>query len=147
MPALNINRSSFLSQSTAASDRRTWMNSWISNSLARNELGSVSLGLAWKVTNIGKELPPWISFISRATLVFALQPARALSAPGAERRRRLFPSLAVEHPDLEPRAREAQAEIGVLGHVVRVPASEPFEDRAREMVGGAAERDRQPEPL
>jgi hypothetical protein len=44
-------------------------------------------------------------------------------------------------------AREADAEIGVLGDVVGVPAADRVEHGARKMVGGPAQRDGQIETL
>ena len=44
-------------------------------------------------------------------------------------------------------ARQADAEVGILGDVVGVPATDGIEHGAREMVRRAAERHRQPQPL
>ncbi len=77
----------------------------------------------------------------------ALQPAGALPLPDAESRRRLLPGRRVQHADVPAGARQADAEVGVLGDVVGIPAADGVEHGAREMVRRAAERHRQPQPL
>ena len=73
----------------------------------------------------------------------ALDPARALLDPGPGAAIGLFLGHRVDQLGAVAVAGEADAEVGVFGDVVRVPAAELFEGGAAEEQGGAAERHRE----
>ena len=63
----------------------------------------------------------------------ALEPARALSQPGAEARRRLLIGGGIDDGGAIAEARKPDAEVGVLGDVVGVPAADRAQGRGTEM--------------
>ena len=74
------------------------------------------------------------SFIPRAMWLHpAFQPAGALPLPDAEGRRGFFPRRRIQHADMPAAARQADAEVGVLGDVVGIPAADGIEHGARKM--------------
>ena len=75
----------------------------------------------------------------------SLLPAHALPEPVGELVRRFLAGVGLEAPDLVAVAREAYAEIGVLGHVPFVPPAGADQRIEAKMVGRAAKRNRQVE--
>ena len=75
----------------------------------------------------------------------AFEPARALAQPGAELRRRLLIGGRIDHARSIAEARQPHAEIGILGDVIGIPAADLAQRRGMEMIGRAAERQRQPQ--
>ena len=77
----------------------------------------------------------------------ALDPARALPDPGQGAAVRLFPRDGVDQFGPVAVAGQADAQIGILGHVVRIPAAQRLQRGAAEEQRGAAQRDRQAQAL
>lgn len=84
--------------------------------------------------------------MSRPCRQVALLPARPLADPGQRRAGRLLGRLAVHHAGEISGAGEADPEIRVLGHVVRVPGAQPLQRRPPDEHRGAAEGQRKAEP-
>ncbi len=74
----------------------------------------------------------------------ALEPARALLDPRQRAAVRLFMGGEVRDLDPHPHAREADAQVRVLGHVPGVPRARPLQRVAAEELRGAAQRHDQP---
>jgi hypothetical protein len=75
----------------------------------------------------------------------AFLPAHALTEPVAELVRGFLRCIRAQAAYSAAEARQPDAEIGVLGDVPCVPAANPRQAREAEMIGAAAERDRQAE--
>ena len=75
-----------------------------------------------------------------------LEPACPLRKPRPQRRLGLLLGRRGEHRHPPPSPGDADAEVGVLRNVVRVPAAERLQRGAREVVRRPAERNRQVEP-
>ena len=83
--------------------------------------------------------------VHQQRLQIALDPARALLDPGRGLVARLLEGGGVDDADAVALLGQADAEIGVLGDVERIPGAKLAQHVDLEMVGGAAERDRNAE--
>ena len=83
-----------------------------------------------------------VAHVDEVGLDVALDPARALADPVLDVRVGLLERRRVDHRRPVARLVQADAEVGVLGDVVRVPGAELAQARGDEVVGGAAQRDR-----
>ena len=73
----------------------------------------------------------------------ALGPAPPLPEPSIDERRRFFLRAGGQNTDAIAETGEAKTEVGILGHVPGIPATDLAQNLGAEMVGGAAERQRQ----
>ncbi|HYU60223.1 MAG TPA: hypothetical protein VEK39_05655 [Solirubrobacterales bacterium] len=87
------------------------------------------------------------SRVDQGGLHVSLDPAGSLANPRPDPRARLLVGRGVDHADAVALDRCTQAEVGVLGHVVRVPSAQPAQRIHAEVIRGSAERDRKPEAV
>ena len=88
-----------------------------------------------------------VAHVHRIGHRIALEPARALLDPGPDAAIRLFQRDGVDQFGPVSVPRQAHAQVGILGHVVRVPAPQLLEQRAAKEQRRPPQRHDQPQPV